>query len=435
MTNTIAPIGIFESSSMLEFAAQVEAGALSKTERSLFYHGLEAAGVRDHKFLRALARGDTRRLAQLSRGLKRANYLLRARSRLGHVSLFASRDNFMEQISRVLANVIARRSDGPTTQSSSVGLQSIAAPPGVGSQCGPEGYVYAASGPEQDGSSQNSGKINLTDLSDRFRVALYLKFQSLGLRGTAQNFSDSPKPTMEHYNIDPLGGLDSKFWISRLEASFYATLNRSYLHLPHPNPLRWNYQLEEGGLERIAIRLYAVKEKLFFYPPREFHEHSSHRPEYEVAFVGGELRETFVESAINPFEVELVFELTPTPEEIQEALDAALNHLNNRAPLREERERWRQKRGKFDPQSERSYQRAINQSFSYDADWILLNRGGETAGAIHNPDLYLLHQFLGPILWKRFFKQLEEQVQMEMKLFTSFEAMNDYLVSGSSERN
>lgn len=130
---------------MAEFAAQVEAGALSERDRSLFYYSLEAAGVRDRKFLQALLRGDTQHLAHLSRERRRAGYLWRAKSRLGHVSPFASRDSFVEQVTRALAENIA-------------GLQSIAAAPGIGSQCTPEGYVYAAGGPKAPRSGHNPSK-------------------------------------------------------------------------------------------------------------------------------------------------------------------------------------------------------------------------------------------------------------------------------------
>lgn len=130
---------IFTITSPADFRSALETGSIDETSLALFGEALRADEVEDKNLFSAIAAHDLRAISSLLRDPARTNYLLRALWRLGHVPLFAPKEEVLRQVGRAL-----KRDPSPPVQASLSAPQSIAAPPQVGPQCDPvEGYLFA----------------------------------------------------------------------------------------------------------------------------------------------------------------------------------------------------------------------------------------------------------------------------------------------------
>lgn len=178
MVNPIGTSGIFGARSGAQLGSLIASGTLSPVKLALVQGALHSQLQRD-KALReaflALRRfeGNPRVeqhlhqvIGQLFAHPSRRHYLGHLFWRLGN-SHFAPREKpLAESVSEIL--VIP-----PTTPSAEVyvGLESIAAPAWVESQCTPEGYVYAASDSEQGGVEPTKGRKILSESAGKENIA------------------------------------------------------------------------------------------------------------------------------------------------------------------------------------------------------------------------------------------------------------------------
>lgn len=143
MADVMGTIGFLGAGSMVELATGLEQESVSQTDLVLFEEALRAGSIKDGDLFSALeahtlfqndprSRAKMRQtIAKLLRDPKRQSYLATAQFHLGHISLFAPKEEVMAQVEAAYAQ-----------RNGSSGMQSLAAPEGVGSQYAHQGYGY-----------------------------------------------------------------------------------------------------------------------------------------------------------------------------------------------------------------------------------------------------------------------------------------------------
>lgn len=257
--------------------------------------------------------------------------------------------------------------------------------------------------------ARTAKKVDLQDPINRLRLSIGLKYGNLSL-ASKNTTLQSPFRSLAHlfyvYDIVPLACPDPKAWISLLQASFFAILDRNYAG---------NKTLFDGRdcLDRevawgISIQLYADHgaKKL----DRRSLEHVVFRKyepkdsEKESVPDRGVLRQTFRGYSYDATIAQRLIELVPTDQEISLAKRRGRRHLESVHGLKLKRIDWLQARGSHVPVAKREYLTALAQSFGFEE----LLHTSQTSHVNENPDLFLVHQFLKEILWERFIKELQE---------------------------
>ncbi len=241
-------------------------------------------------------------------------------------------------------------------------------------------------------------EVNLKDPLHRLRVDLAAKLGTLYLRGARPKATSLIQEyTFPAYWIEPLAEPDSQKWFGMLQASLFGALERSYAG--HPEIFTGRDCLDRAMAWNLFLELYRSNEKkakpgepVHFYPFRK------KWPAAAVVSVSGGVQRSFNEYSVGPMLREATIEITS--DDLRKAKRKAHDFLRANPALQRQRVRWLGAVKAYEEEAKSRYLSGLAKAFHFQS------RLSELPGSeLHrNPDLFLLHQFLKEIVWRRFWK-------------------------------